>query len=133
MVTSRPLLVQSLPYQVTRVTIGSESREPRMKVVKYKYKFLYLLDLVSYVMTYPWVAMLSLFLSCYWSTTFERTRPANKAIQYVIFGPILGFLVTMTFPMAVFGFLLWMIMCNGKRNSKTFFSKRKKSFILFLF
>jgi hypothetical protein len=86
-----------------------------MEVKKYKYKIVYVFDLICYVMTYPWLAMLSLFVSCYWTTTFERSQKlVKKAIEYAIFGPLLGLFCAMTFPMPVLGYILWIVVCNGK-------------------
>ena len=69
-----------------------------MKIVKYKNPLLYIIDSFCTIAMYPWLALLSLFLSCYWSTTYERERPGQKIIQWAIFGPILGLFVAFLFP-----------------------------------
>ena len=85
-----------------------------MKIVKYKWKILYLLDFICYVLTYPWLAMLSLFLSCFWSTTEEMKDFKSKSIKILLFAPILGFIEIVTFPLAFFGYVAWFIISNGK-------------------
>ena len=85
-----------------------------MKIVKYNSKFVTLIDLLCTISTLPWLSILSLFLSCYWSSTYERKRPWTKVIPYAIYGPILGLFVAFLFPFAVIGFLIWIVTCNGK-------------------
>ena len=85
-----------------------------MKIVKYKNPLLYIIDLFCTIAMYPWLALLSLFLSCYWSTTYERERPGQKIIQWAIFGPILGLFVAFLFPFTVLGYVIWVITCKCK-------------------
>ena len=63
-----------------------------MKIIKYNWKFLYILDFIVYVLAYPWIAMLSLFLSCFWSTTEEMKDLKMKAVKMLLCAPILGFI-----------------------------------------
>ena len=58
--------------------------------------------------------MLSLFLSCFWSTTEEMKDLKTKAVKILLFAPILGFIELITFPLAIFGYALWFVICNGK-------------------
>ena len=60
--------------------------------------------------------MLSLFLSCFWSTTEEMKDLKTKAVKILLFAPILGFIELITFPLAIFGYALWFVICNGKRT-----------------
>lgn len=83
-----------------------------MKIVKYSSTFLSLIDLFCTISTLPWLSILSLFLGCYWSTTYERKRPWKKVIPYAIYGPILGLFVAFLFPFAVVGYLVWIVTCN---------------------
>ena len=85
-----------------------------MKIVKYSSTFLSLIDLFCTISTLPWLSILSLFLGCYWSTTYERKRPWKKVIPYAIYGPMLGLFVAFLFPFAVVGYLVWIVTCNGK-------------------
>lgn len=65
-------------------------------------------------MTYPWMAMLSLFCSCFWTTTDEGKNPSRKFVHYIVYAPILGLIEIVTFPLAVFGYFFWILICNGK-------------------
>ena len=85
-----------------------------MALVKYRFKFLYILDLTCYIMTYPWMAMLSLFVSCFWTTTEEGKNPSKKFVHYLIYAPILAVINICTFPLAVFGYGAWILICNCK-------------------
>ena len=85
----------------------------KMAITKYKFKFLFVLDSICYVMTYPWMAMLSLFCSCFWTTTEEGKNPSRKFVHYIVYAPILGLIEILTFPLAVFGYFFWILICNG--------------------
>ena len=85
-----------------------------MHLKKYNWKILYLLDLFCYILSYPWIAMLSLFLACFWSTTEEIKRPFKKIIHYIIYAPVLALFELFIFPFAAFGYIFWMLICNGK-------------------
>lgn len=63
-------------------------------------------------MTYPWMAMLSLFCSCFWTTTEEGKNPSRKFVHYIVYAPILGLIEIVTFPLAVFGYFFWILICN---------------------
>ena len=86
----------------------------KMAITKYRFKFLFVLDSICYVMTYPWLAMLSLFCSCFWTTTEEGKNPSRKFVHYIVYAPILGLIEIVTFPLAVFGYFFWILICNGK-------------------
>ena len=86
----------------------------KMAIMKYRFKFLFVLDSICYVMTYPWMAMLSLFCSCFWTTTEEGKNPSRKFVHYIVYAPILGLIEIVTFPLAVFGYFFWILICNGK-------------------
>ena len=86
----------------------------KMAITKYRFKFLFVLDSICYVMTYPWMAMLSLFCSCFWTTTEEGKNPSRKFVHYIVYAPILGLIEIVTFPLAVFGYFFWILICNGK-------------------
>ena len=83
-----------------------------MALIKYKYGFLFILDFICYIMTYPWFAMLSLFVSCFHTSTEEEKNPSRKYLHYLICAPILGLMVICTFPMAVLGYISWILICN---------------------
>ena len=67
---------------------------------------------MCYVMSYPWFALLSLFVSCFWTTTEEGKSPGRKFLHYLVYAPILGLIEIFTFPLAVFGYVLWVLICN---------------------
>ena len=58
--------------------------------------------------------MLSLFCSCFWTTTEEGKNPSRKFVHYIVYAPILGLIEIVTFPLAVFGYFFWILICNGK-------------------
>jgi hypothetical protein len=91
-----------------------------MEVKKYKYKIVYVFDLICYVMTYPWLVLLSLLLACYITTTLEKSQNlvVKKAVKYAIFGPLLGLFCAMTCPVPLFGYILWIVVCNGMLSSE---------------
>ena len=83
-----------------------------MALIKYNYGFLFILDFICYIMTYPWFAMLSLFVSCFHTTTEERKYPHRKYLQYFIYAPILGLILISTLPFTILGYFSWIIICN---------------------
>ena len=71
-----------------------------------------LLDNITFVITYPWLTVVSLFLSCYQSTTWELKHPQSKLTHYFIYGPALGLIALAFAPLGLFGYLLHIIVCH---------------------
>lgn len=82
-----------------------------MEVKKYNHRLGTVLDVISWALTYPWLSTLSLLVSFYWTTTYEKERPLIKAFQYGIVAPILFLLVISLLPFAITGHILWIVIC----------------------
>ena len=93
-----------------------------MHLTKYSFKLLFLVDFFCYILTYPWIAMLSLFLSCFWSTTEEMKKPSVKFKHYLIYAPVLAILELAIFPFAFVGYLTWIIVCNSEFSRLALFT-----------
>lgn len=71
-----------------------------------------LLDNITFVITYPWLTVVSLFLSCYQSTTRELQHPHTKLTHYFIYGPALGLIMLAFAPLGLSGYLLHILICH---------------------
>ena len=77
-----------------------------------------LLDNITFVITYPWLTVVSLFLSCYQSTTWELQHPQSKLTHYFIYGPALGLIMLAFAPLGLFGYLLHVLVCHTFTRNK---------------
>ena len=74
------------------------------------------LDLVSFLLTYPWLTCASLAVSCYLNNNHERDRLGLKLLQWFLFGPLLALLVLILLPLFLSGQLLWIVLCSVCRS-----------------
>ncbi|XP_037076119.1 sphingomyelin phosphodiesterase 5-like [Pollicipes pollicipes] len=72
-----------------------------------------LLDNIAFVLTYPWLTIASLFLSCYQSTPWEVQHPQSKLTHYFVYGPVLGLLALAFAPLGLLGCILHIFLCHA--------------------
>ena len=70
------------------------------------------LDLVSYIMTYPWILSTSLAVSTYLPLSPDQRTRRRTLIDLALIGPALVISSLTLVPFAVFGFFLWIVICT---------------------
>lgn len=70
------------------------------------------LDYFSSCLTVPFLHLLSLCLSCYCQTTFDRQQPRILFLRYAVGGPILLMMTIILLPLGFVGYIIWVALCS---------------------
>lgn len=76
------------------------------------------IDLLSFILTYPWITIASFTLSTYLTLKPDRRSLKTKILNYLVQGPLLGMLSLILVPFAMFGFCLWVFICVAFKSSR---------------
>jgi len=82
------------------------------------------LDLISYILSYPWIVVTSLMVSTFITLKPDSRSIPRKCVDLAVIGPLLAILCLILLPLAVFGFSLWIFICS-------LFTSRAYSYIEF--
>ena len=101
--------------KIRRYTLNDKTAMPCLEVV------LNIIEVILYLGTIIFTTAFGLCVSSYIPTTRDKklgngiiSIVLSKAIDYIIKGPILGFISLITFPSSLLAFMLWMAMCKCK-------------------
>ena len=70
------------------------------------------LDLLSYILTYPWILTTSLAISTFMPLTPDQRTVKRSLLDKALLGPVLVLLSLILTPLAVSGFFLWIVICT---------------------
>ena len=70
------------------------------------------LDLLSYILSYPWIVITSLLISTFITLKPDTRSLSRKCFVLAFLGPLLATLCLIFLPFAVFGFTLWVLICS---------------------
>ena len=70
------------------------------------------LDLLSYILSYPWIVITSLLISTFITLKPDTRSLSRKCFDLAFLGPLLATLCLIFLPFAVFGFTLWVLICS---------------------
>ena len=88
------------------------------------------IDLLSCILTYPLIVTASLTVSTFMSLTPDTRTMVRKLCEMALVGPALCIMSLVLLPFAIFGFVLWILIClfcDTKRYSSVEIFKNEKS------
>jgi len=88
------------------------------------------IDLLSFILTYPWITIASLTAANYLILKPDQRSRKTKCLHYFIYGPLLAILCLLLVPFAILGYSLWILICvvfHSSPYSLVSFTKQEKS------
>ena len=69
------------------------------------------IDLLSFILTYPWITIASLTMATYLTLKPDQRSLKTKILNYFVYGPLLATLCFILIPFAILGYCLWVFIC----------------------
>ncbi|KAK8732880.1 hypothetical protein OTU49_006972, partial [Cherax quadricarinatus] len=88
---------------------------------RYDKKIWEVVDTLISILTVPFLHAISLFGSCYWITTFDKSAFLFMFMRFAVLGPIFFILAFVLSPFALVGYILWVLL-NSYVNIQPFYS-----------
>jgi len=86
-------------------------------IPRYSSQLARFIDLLSFILTYPWLTIASLTVANYLVLKPDQRSLKTKMLHYFVYGPFLGCFCIILIPFAFLGYGLWIFICVAFESS----------------